>query len=194
MSMKPKRRLGSMKLLHLLLWAIVILPLSGIVQASTDPWVIVDTHSRTLSVYDDGMMIVEFKNIAIGRGGTAQERYEGDDKTPLGTFHIAWMNMKSRYHIFLGLDYPTMEYAARAFQRNSINSNEYISIKTAIENNELPPQDTSLGGFIGIHGLGNGSIKIHRKFDWTKGCIALTNEQIEQLAQFVRLGTKVVIR
>ena len=192
--MQPIHLPGGKQWLYLWLWALLILPLSASVQASADAWVVVDTHSRTLSVYDNGLMIVEFRNIAIGRGGTAQERYEGDDKTPLGTFHIVWMNMNSRYHIFLGLDYPTMEYATRALQRNSINDSEYLSIKTAIENNEIPPQDTSLGGYIGIHGLGNGSIKIHRKFDWTKGCIAVTNEQIERLAQIVRLGTKVVIR
>ena len=57
-----------------------------------------------------------------------------------------------------------------------------------------PPQDTVLGGHIGIHGIGEGNPEIHRRFDWTQGCIALTNEEIEQLANLVGIGAKVVIR
>ena len=169
--------------------------LTGVAVANTDDaWIMVDTHARTLSVYDNGKIISEFKNVAIGRGGASRERLKGDDKTPLGTFHIMWINTKSRYHIFLGLDFPTMEHAARALQKNDIKNNEFRSIKTAFEHNTIPPQDTSLGGYIGIHGLGDGNIKIHRMFNWTRGCIAVTNEQIERLSRIVQLGTKVVIR
>jgi lipoprotein-anchoring transpeptidase ErfK/SrfK len=51
-----------------------------------------------------------------------------------------------------------------------------------------------LGGHIGIHGVGRGDLRIHQQFDWTQGCIALTNEQIEQLQNLVRVGDRVVIQ
>ena len=58
---------------------------------------------------------------------------------------------------------------------------------------QTPPQNTALGGYIGIHGLGNRDPAIHKKMNWTDGCIALTDEQIEQLAQWIDVGTRVVI-
>ena len=54
-----------------------------------------------------------------------------------------------------------------------------------------PP--TTLGGLIGIHGIGKGDPRVHRDFNWTFGCVALTNEQIDQLRPWVRLGTRVVL-
>jgi L,D-peptidoglycan transpeptidase YkuD (ErfK/YbiS/YcfS/YnhG family) len=51
-----------------------------------------------------------------------------------------------------------------------------------------------LGGQIGIHGLGSGDIKVHEVFDWTHGCIALTNSQIDHLSQLVDTGTVVKIK
>jgi hypothetical protein len=58
----------------------------------------------------------------------------------------------------------------------------------------LPPQNTALGGRIGLHGLGRGDPKVHQQFNWTNGCIALTNEQIDQLLTWVGKGTRVSIR
>jgi len=181
-------------LLSYVFLALFSILLPSMVTAGTDPQIVVDTHSRTLSVWSAGKIIGEFKDIAIGRGGASSERHQGDNKTPLGTFHIKWLNMKSRFHIFLGLDYPTVDHAMKAYQQNHIKNNDLSSIKTAFEHNTLPPQDTSLGGYIGIHGLGDGSLAIHKKFNWTRGCIALTNEQIERLARMVHVGTEVIIR
>jgi L,D-peptidoglycan transpeptidase YkuD (ErfK/YbiS/YcfS/YnhG family) len=167
---------------------------SGMVSAAMDPWVLIDTKARTLTVYHADQPVREFKGIAIGRGGASKERYKGDGTTPLGTFRIMWVNSNSRYDIFLGLDYPTMAHATTALSKNHIKNNEFKLIRSAFDHNTIPPQDTSLGGYIGIHGLGNGSIEIHRKFNWTNGCVAMTNDQIEELARLVSIGTEVVIR
>ena len=64
----------------------------------------------------------------------------------------------------------------------------------AHELHQTPPQNTPLGGQIGIHGLGHANEKIHQVFDWTHGCIALTNPQIDQLSQWVDTGTVVKIK
>ena len=59
---------------------------------------------------------------------------------------------------------------------------------------KTPPQDTPLGGQIGIHGIGNGDQDIHHNYNWTNGCIALTNEQIDQLGKWIKPGVLVNIR
>ena len=174
-----------------LLWT--SLSLGAPTQSVPGSWVMIDTVSKTLAVFRDNQVKQIFHNISVGRNGFGFDRHEGDGKTPLGVFHIAWVNPNSRFHLFFGLDYPNKEYAETAFRHKLIDFNTYFAIRDALRHGELPPQDTPLGGHIGIHGLGHGNRRIHETTNWTQGCIALTNEQIDQLAQWVTLGTKVVI-
>lgn len=156
-------------------------------------WLMIDTVSRTLAVIQDNQIKQIFHNISVGRNGSTFNHHEGDGTTPLGVFHIAWVNPNSRFHLFFGLDYPNQDYAETAFRMKIIDFDTYFAIRQALYHGELPPQDTPLGGHIGIHGLGRANRLIHETINWTQGCIALTNEQIDQLAQWVNLGTKVVI-
>ena len=162
-------------------------------QTTVESWLMIDTVSKTLEVVQGDQVKKIFHNISVGRNGFGFDHHEGDGKTPLGIFHVAWINPNSRFHLFFGLDYPNQEYAEEAYRRKLIDFDAYYAISTALHRGELPPQDTPLGGNIGIHGLGNGSRLIHETTNWTQGCVALTNEQIDQLAQWVTLGTKVVI-
>jgi len=122
-----------------------------------------------------------------------REKSAHDQKTPLGTYHVRRINSESRFHLFFGLDYPSPEQAVRAYQSNRINARELEAIYSAHRRGEEPSFDTPLGGAIGIHGLGNGDPGIHEDFNWTDGCVALTNEQVDELATWVQAGTKVVI-
>ncbi len=95
------------------------------------------------------------------------------------------------------LDYPNLLDAWYGYKNEVITATEFKEIATAFKNKQIPPQDTKLGGYIGIHGLGvttEQKILIHKGNNWTEGCIALTNEQINDLRQYVSIGTKVVIR
>ncbi len=69
-----------------------------------------------------------------------------------------------------------------------------MAILRAFQEQAIPPQETPLGGYIGIHGIGRGDPAIHQKFNWTQGCIALTNRQIDDLSKWVHVGMRVVIR
>jgi murein L,D-transpeptidase YafK len=158
------------------------------------PWVLVDTAAHTVSVIKAGEVKATFAHAALGRGGVASVHYKGDGRTPLGTFRVAWVNRNSRFHVFFGLDYPNDNQAEIALQRNKIDIDTYYDIRKAAYQGALPPQDTNLGGYIGIHGLGHGNLALHRLANWTQGCIALTNDQIDRLAQWVDIGTRVVIR
>ena len=163
------------------------------VQSAEDSWVMIDVAKQTLSILQGDQVKQVFRNISLGRNGYTLDRHEGDGKTPLGVFHVAWINTNSRFHLFFGLDYPNQQYAEAALRHNIIDFDTYDAIRRALFRGDLPPQDTPLGGNIGIHGLGGGNRYIHEISNWTEGCIALTNEQIDKLARWVTLGTRVVI-
>jgi len=157
-------------------------------------WVKIDTKAATLTVMKGDKPQEVFKDIAIGRYGKTYFKKKGDHRTPLGRFTIAWIPRKSQYHRFLGLSYPDLPRADRALTKGEITEAQWRAIRRADRENVRPPQDTPLGGFIGIHGTGAGDPKIHGQYNWTSGCIALTNAQIDRLAGLVRIGTPVEIR
>lgn len=161
--------------------------------AADAPWLRVDTNRRTLSVIQDEKTLLQIDDIAIGRGGPSRLHTANDGTTPLGRFQIAWINADSPYHLFFGFDYPNWDQAFEAFSNGVIDESTLLRISHALGRGRLPPQDTALGGNIGIHGLGNGDLKVHQSFNWTEGCVAVSNEQIDQLAGWVTIGTFVVI-
>jgi murein L,D-transpeptidase YafK len=159
-----------------------------------ETWILVDTRNMTLSVLQGDTVRRTYKRIAIGRGGTTIDKEQGDDKTPLGEFHLVRIAPNSPFHRFFGLDYPTLGHAERALQAGIIGPEDYAAIRRAFETGDIPPQATPLGGFLGIHGIGEGDPAIHADFNWTHGCIALTNQQIDDLSNWIRLGMRVVVR
>jgi murein L,D-transpeptidase YafK len=178
----------------LLLASALTLPLASHGAPTKEVWLRVDTQDATLTVMKGDKPLEIFSNIAIGRYGKTYFKKKGDHRTPLGRFTIAWIPAKSQYHRFLGLNYPDLERADRALVDKEITEAQWQAIRRATQANKRPPQDTPLGGFIGIHGTGDGDLKIHGQYNWTSGCIALTNEQIDRLASWVRVGTPVEIR
>lgn len=169
---------------------------SGICSADVDdPSILIDTKTYSLTVLSaSSRPLARFQNIALGSGGISDTHLAGDETTPLGTFHVAWINPQSRFGIFFGLDYPTSSHGARALAHGILNQTDYEAIFDAHRYGNLPPQDTALGGGLGIHGVGEGNPEIQRHVNWTKGCIALPNADAAALAKWVRIGTKVVIR
>lgn len=186
----------SRALRSLLLCLILFLPAIGL-QASVDRqevWLLVDDETATMHVYRGDREIATYSPISLGRGGAERMRLRGDRTTPTGEFRINWVNRDSRFHIFLGLDYPTLDHAREAREAGIFSDDEFYDYLDYYRRHGAPPQDTVLGGNIGIHGLGEGDPEIHERFHWTDGCVAVTNEQIERLAEWVRLGTRVIIR
>ena len=96
-------------------------------------------------------------------------------------------NPKSNFHLFLGISYPDPEDAARGLEAGLISQAQHDQIVAAAESRKKPPWSTTLGGAIGIHG-GGGSA------DWTLGCIAVEDAEIEELWAVTRMGTKVRIQ
>lgn len=180
-------------LLASLLLSLLALPPARVL-AAPEVRVVIDTAQQTLTVFRGETIAEQFPDIAIGRNGTTPDKRVHDKKTPLGEYRVARIKHDSDYHLFLGLDFPTEAQARRALERGLIDRGDYDAIAAAAAGGRLPPQNTPLGGYIGIHGVGNGDLEIHRSFNWTEGCIALTNEEVDRLAGFVRMGTPVEVR
>ena len=112
--------------------------------------------------------------VALGRGPIGDKVQQGDNRTPEGVFVIDGRNSQSAYHRALHVSYPDAAHRARAKKLG-----------------------VSPGGDIMIHGLPNNLSwlgALHRRVDWTAGCIALTDPEIEEVWHAVPNGTPVEIR
>lgn len=121
-----------------------------------------------------GGKVIHTYKVALGRGGLAAKQREGDALTPEGHYVIDSRNEASHYHRALHISYPDSEDRKRAAKLG-----------------------VSPGGAVMIHGLPNGMSFIgpaHRLCDWTLGCIAVTDQEIEEIWKLVPDGTPVEIR
>ena len=135
--------------------------------------IVVEKSARRLLIFANGKELKTYR-VALGRNSIGPKREEGDMKTPEGIYTIDGRNPQSSFHLALHISYPSDEDNARAAERG------------------LP------AGFdIMIHGIQNGLGWIgafHRRHDWTAGCIALTDEEIEELWRVTPDGTMIEIR
>ena len=135
--------------------------------------IVVEKSTRRLSLFRNGNQIKAYK-IALGRNPLGAKQEEGDAKTPEGIYKIDRRNPKSGFHLALHISYPSDEDKNRAAARG-----------------------VSAGFDIMIHGIQNGRGWIgafHRWKDWTAGCIAVTDEEIEELWRVTPDGTTIEIR
>ena len=154
----------------------------------------VDKSDKLLKVYT-GNNVLKAYRIELGDSGMGDKQVAGDHKTPEGSFYIAQKSILSPSDKYLGnrwmrLSYPNIEDAQRGLNSGLINKTTYDSIVNAINNGQIPPQNTALGGGIGIHG---GSVAEFGP-NWTWGCVGLTNKDVQDFYDYVKVGTKVTIQ
>jgi murein L,D-transpeptidase YafK len=124
-------------------------------------------HKRKMITYANSKVVKEY-TISLGFQPKGKKMAEGDGKTPEGNYYIDAKNDKSSCYKNLGVSYPNAPDKANGYT----------------------------GGLIKIHGLKNGFGfigKFHRFYDWTDGCIAVTNQEMEELFQNVAIGTTLTI-
>ncbi|MEM9673874.1 MAG: L,D-transpeptidase family protein [Bacteroidota bacterium] len=135
--------------------------------------IVVEKSRRRMYVYSGDSLLKTYL-IALGFNPVGHKEVEGDGKTPEGLYHIDSKNPNSAYHLNLGISYP--------------NEQDRIHAEAIGQ---------SPGGDIKIHGLKNGVGFIgsaHRQTDWTAGCVAVTNEEMEELYRSVPIGTPIEIK
>jgi murein L,D-transpeptidase YafK len=135
--------------------------------------IVVEKSARRLSVFRDGNQIKTYR-IALGRNPLGAKQEEGDMKTPEGIYKVDGRNPQSSFHRALHVSYPSDE-----------------------DNKRAAAHGVSAGFDIMIHGIQNGRGWIgafHRWNDWTAGCIAVTDEEIEELWRVTPNGTTIEIR
>lgn len=155
---------------------------------------VVDKAAHTLTLFQDGVPVKSY-HVATGDGGPGDKEVAGDHRTPEGTFYICEKLVIDPPDEYLGsrwlrLSYPGVEDAARGLQQGLIDQATYEAIVAACSAGQVPPQETALGGGVGIHG---GS-RPEWGDCWTWGCIGLTNADVEDLYDRVAVGTPVVVR
>lgn len=142
------------------------------VQRASKVLVLKTAHKLVLLDRDNNVM--QTYSIAIGRGGFEPKQRQGDHKTPEGLYTIDRHKRDSRFHRALHVSYPSDADLERAQKLG-----------------------TDPGGDIMIHGIQNGLgwlKSLHRAVDWTDGCIAVTDEEIDQIYSAVPDGTPIEIR
>ncbi|HLW24420.1 MAG TPA: L,D-transpeptidase [Steroidobacteraceae bacterium] len=155
--------------------------------------ILIRKGARRLFIYDAGHLEREYP-VALGRNGSCDKRIEGDEATPLGEFYVCAKNPLSKFHRSVCLSYPNLEDAERGLADHLISPQEHAAILAALRERRMPPQHTRLGGEIYIHGqpLEPDGRAVTMK-DWTRGCIALDNADMQELYDRVDLGTPVRI-
>ena len=135
--------------------------------------IVVVKSQRTLTLLHAGRPLKVYK-VALGGNPVGPKTREGDNKTPEGSYIIDSRNARSQFHLSLHISYPNAADRARA-RRLGVNPGGDIMI------HGLPPQWAWLGA-------------AHRKTDWTLGCIAVTNPEIEEIWALVPIGTPIEIK
>jgi murein L,D-transpeptidase YafK len=142
--------------------------------------VVVRKACRTLDVYHHGGRVRSFPAV-FGLNGEGSKLYEGDLRTPTGLYMIVDKRPHRRWRQFLLLDYPNVQDLHRYW--------------LAMEGGGIPRRGdgyVGAGGAVGIHGTDKPSLNA-RNVDWTWGCISLRNEDVDDLAALVPVGTLVLI-
>lgn len=164
--------LTSVVIATLIVWGVRprITPIKASVVADR---VMVEKSNHRLVLYRDGAVLRSY-SVALGRGGIGPKDRAGDNKVPEGQYRIVTRNPHSAFYRALRVGYPTPQQVAAA---------RTVGIDP--------------GGDIMIHGIRNGLGWIgtlHRTVDWTRGCVAVTDEEMDEIWRLVPDGTPIEIR
>jgi len=154
---------------------------------------VVDKARRELAVFRDGRKIAAYP-VSLGVDPVSDKRRVHDFATPEGLYFVSYKKDPSQFHRTLGLSYPNPADAEKALTCGVLSEAEYAKILDAARRSRPGPCGTGLGCGIAIHGGG-----VLRRFggsmerDWTEGCIALDNGDMDSLFAVCRSGDAVVI-
>ncbi|AIK95553.1 L,D-transpeptidase family protein [Candidatus Odyssella acanthamoebae] len=135
--------------------------------------IVVEKSKRRLHLYCGDNVVKTYK-VALGKNPIGHKEKEGDSRTPEGAYKISGKNPASQFHKSLRISYPNQQDILRAHQK-------YVKP----------------GGDIMIHGLGKEFAmigKMHSVYDWTLGCIAVSNQEMDEIYQLTKVGASIEIK
>jgi murein L,D-transpeptidase YafK len=148
-------------------------PVIGIHSRLVADSIVVEKSKHSLTLYQGGFAVRTY-GVALGKQPQGDKVKRGDNRTPEGVFRIDFRNADSKYHRALHISYPDVEHLRRA-----------------------AAMGVTAGGDVMIHGLPKGYETVgaaHREFDWTEGCVAVTNAEIEEIWSAIPDGTPIQIK
>ncbi|HTE44107.1 MAG TPA: L,D-transpeptidase family protein [Gemmatimonadaceae bacterium] len=147
-----------------------VVGIKGVLQADS---IVVEKQKHTLTLFQSGVVVRSYQ-VALGKQPTGDKLKIGDGRTPEGVYRIDFRNPDSKYHMSLHISYPDLAHQERA---------KALGVPA--------------GGDVMIHGLPPAYAKLgaaHRTYDWTEGCIAVTNAEIEEIWRAVPNGAPIQIK
>jgi len=161
--------------------------------------IVVFKERQILEFHRNGSLLKAYR-VCLGTSPRGPKRMIGDSKTPEGDYFVCYKSVASRFHRFLGISYPGAQDAQDAFEHGLISLDDRDSIIASIRNEKIPPWETKMGGWVGIHGYPSEEYQnkwalllFPKPHNWTDGCIAMWNFEIEELFPKVSLGTPISI-
>jgi murein L,D-transpeptidase YafK len=143
-----------------------------LVESRVD-YVVIQKKDHILSLWKKGRLIKTYPVLAMGANPIGQKVYEGDERTPEGTYYIEEKHPSQNFQKFLKISYPNDKDKALAKRFGM-----------------------SPGGSVGIHGDRGGMSGFFQRFkkDWTDGCLAMRNADIEEIYSMVDVGTPILLK
>jgi len=154
--------------------SILLLSVAGFAAAQPQADLIVVEKARRTMTLMSGDQVLKTYLVALGGHPVGAKERQGDSKTPEGSYVIAAKNAHSQFHLSLRISYPNAADREHA-RKLGLNPGSDIFI------HELAPSFSKIGA-------------LHRRMDWTDGCIAVTDQEIEEIWKLVPVGTKVEIK
>ena len=162
----------------------------------TNPKIIIDRQNYTLGIYEDSVLIKNYR-VSFGKSVLTPKTRAGDKATPVGVYKICKIYTTHKYYKFFQINYPNLEDGANALRKGWISQKEFNDIKFQFYYEGCTKFHNLLGGDIGIHGIGELNYifkNLPFVYNWTNGSIAMSNESIEEIYSVIKEGTEVVIK
>jgi hypothetical protein len=150
-----------------------------------DDYIVVRKSARNLALCKNGQVVANYR-AGLGFAPVGDKEKQGDGKTPEGVFYVAALVPNSKYHKAFLISYPDKGDAVRGLSAGLINQTEKNAIDAAQNNCTTPPQNTALGSYLEVHGMGGSS-------DWTLGCVAIENNQVDVLWSTIGVRDTIVV-
>jgi murein L,D-transpeptidase YafK len=148
-------------------------PVTGIRGQILADSIVVEKMKHTMTLFEGGFPVRTYQ-VALGKQPKGDKIKVGDGRTPEGIFHIDSRNPQSKYHMSLHISYPDVAHKQRAISLGATAGGDIMI-------HGLPPAYADLGA-------------AHTKYDWTEGCIAVTDAEIEEIWRAVPNGAVIQIK